>query len=392
MVVHRIEGMRMMNLAKKQLQKKVKKKVIAWLILSNLFTLLLIFFFCILMLGLFFYNTVNENNSKGNGNFEAFNGVFTEGLPIFSEVKGRGQISDEIAQYAVGVGVKYRILPSLAIGQWAYESAWGKSAASQSDNNYFGITWYVGSPFPRGTPRGIGGNEGGNYMRFPSKMESFNYYGYMLAKQPNFNKVVGTKDLGMDLDIIHAGGYAAAGTGKGTAYYQAMMDIYQKNDLKGLDDFAISKWGTQLPNNQSIGNGKGDISVLNNVLGTTVNGGQCYGLTAYYVEKMGGPQLMGSGKMFASAIGEDYDWPSYGWQVIRYPKAEDIRAGDILNWETSGTLATSVYGHTGVVTSVSNGGQSFGTVEQNAERGQIVSQYQRAFGLSTIKSIVRKVK
>ena len=99
------------------------------------------------MLGLFFYNIVNENNSKGNGNFEAFNGVFTEGLPIFSEVKGRGQISDEIAQYAVGVGVKYRILPSLAIGQWAYESAWGKSAASQSDNNYFGITWYVGSPF-----------------------------------------------------------------------------------------------------------------------------------------------------------------------------------------------------------------------------------------------------
>lgn len=90
MVVHRIEGMRMMNLAKKQLQKKVKKKVIAWLILSNLFTLLLIFFFCILMLGLFFYNIVNENNSKGNGNFEAFNGVFTEGLPIFSEVKGRG--------------------------------------------------------------------------------------------------------------------------------------------------------------------------------------------------------------------------------------------------------------------------------------------------------------
>lgn len=52
-----------------------------------------------------------------------------------------------------------------------------------------------------------------------------------------------------------------------------------------MDDFAISKWGTQLPNNQSIGNGKGDISVLNNVLGTTVNGGQCYGLTAYYVEK-----------------------------------------------------------------------------------------------------------
>ena len=75
------------------------------------------FTFFFYLLGLFFYNIVNEITVKGMETLEAFNGVFTEGLPIFSEVKGRGQISDEIAQYAVGVGVKYRILPSLAIGQ-----------------------------------------------------------------------------------------------------------------------------------------------------------------------------------------------------------------------------------------------------------------------------------
>ena len=46
----------------------------------------------------------------------------------------------------------------------------------------------------------------------------------------------------MDLDIIHAGGYATAGTGKGTAYYQAMMDIYQKRP-KRLGRFCYQQVG-----------------------------------------------------------------------------------------------------------------------------------------------------
>lgn len=256
------------------IKRKLTKKVVAWIILPNLGALLLLFFVYIILVGMFFYGTLSRENGGANGGYEPFNGVFTTGLPIFNEIKGRGEISDEVAQYAVGVGVKYHLLPSLAIGQWAYESAWGKSPASQSDNNYFGITWYVGSPFPKGTARGNGGSEGGNYMRFPSKMESFNYYGYMLAKQPNFNKVVGTKDLGIDLQLLQEGGYAAAGTGKGTAYYRAIMDIYNKNQLKEYDDFAINKWNS---NGSGGGSGNGDLSVLNSVLGTTVNGGQCYG-------------------------------------------------------------------------------------------------------------------
>lgn len=379
----------MLDFAKRKLQ----KKIVSWLILSNLLTILIIFFVSILAIGMFFYDTASKNQSSGgNSNYEPFTGVYTEGLPIFSEIKGRGQITDEIAQYAVGVGVKYKILPSLAIGQWAYESAWGNSQASKTDNNYFGVTWYAGCPFPRGSARGVGGSEGGNYMKFPSKQESFNYYGYMLARQPNFNKVVGVKDLGTDLDIIHAGGYAAAGTGKGTPYYSALMDIYQKNNLQELDNFAISKWNNLTPNNIPNLAGKGDISVLNSMLGQTVFNGQCYGLTAYYVQKMGGPQMMGSGKMYAMLIGEDYDWQAYGWQVIMHPKPSDLKAGDVVNWQAGGVLSPGGYGHTGIIANVSNGGQNFGTYEQNAEQGQICAQYQRTFSITQIRSIVRKVK
>ena len=102
--------------------------------------------------------------------------------------------------------------------------------------------------------------------------------------------------------------------------------------------------------------------------------------------------MMGSNKLYAATIGEDYDWARYGWQVIFYPKANEIRPGDVVNWEQSGSLAITPYGHTGVVMSVSNGGQRFGTIEQNAEKGQIVAQYQRSFGLSTIRSLVRKMR
>lgn len=60
---------------------------------------------------------------------------------------------------------------------------------------------------------------------------------------------------------------------------------------------------------------------------------------------------MGTGHMFASEIGNDYNWPSIGWKVIKNPNYSDIKAGDVINFGQGG-VATSIYGHTGVVASV----------------------------------------
>ncbi|WP_239660968.1 glucosaminidase domain-containing protein [Enterococcus faecalis] len=335
-----------------------------------------------------------NNNFSDSGDSQPFNGVYTEDLPIFSEIKGTGNIPDEIAQLAVGSAVKYRLLPSVILSQWAYESEWGRSQSAKNDTNFFGITWFDGCPYPKGSSRGIGGSEGGNYMKFPNAKASFSYYGYMVASQSNFNASVGNKSPGEVLLILGRGGYAAAGITESSPYFTGAMGIIQSNNLTQYDEFAMSKWLT-LP---TIGNsnlpGKGNISVLDNVLGKPVNigphGAQCYGLTAYYVEKMGGPQLIGSGKEYAERIGEDYDWKSYGWEVIKNPKPSDIKAGDVINWSYPGNLAISIYGHTGVVKSVS--GNQFETYEQNSERGQIVAQYSRTFEMNPISSLVRKIK
>ena len=68
---------------------------------------------------------------------------------------------------------------------------------------------------PQGSARGIGGSEGGFYMKFPNLKACYDYYGFMVASQSNFNQCVGNKDPGSCLLILGRGGYAAAGITEG---------------------------------------------------------------------------------------------------------------------------------------------------------------------------------
>lgn len=180
-----------------------------------------------------------DNNTDGNINVS-----WTTDLPLdlVKNVKGTGQISDEVAQLATATAIKYRQLPSVILSQYAYESMWGKSQSGQQDNNYFGITWFQGSKYPKGTARGVGGSEGGNYMKFPNAEECFNYYGYMIASQDNFNKAVDNKNPGEVLLILGKGGYASAGITESSPYYTGAMGIIKSNDFTKYDDFAIKNW------------------------------------------------------------------------------------------------------------------------------------------------------
>ncbi len=149
---------------------------------------------------------------------------------------------------------------------------------------------------------------------------------------------------------------------------------------------------TGMIGNGSANIGGGKIDILEEVLGQTVNNGQCYGASAYYVEKLGGPQMMGTGHMFASEIGNDYDWSAYGWTVIKNPSYSDIKAGDVINFGQGGN-ATSVYGHTGIIASVDGNGK-YTCYEQNSEQGEIVGKYARQWGqeFPVVTSVVRKNK
>ncbi|EOD7438620.1 peptidase M23, partial [Enterococcus faecium] len=78
------------------------------------------------------FGTEEEGSNTGSGG--EYTGIYTEDLPSFPEIKGTGNVPDEIAQLAVGSAVKYHLLPSVIISQWAYESEWGHSASAKNDN------------------------------------------------------------------------------------------------------------------------------------------------------------------------------------------------------------------------------------------------------------------
>lgn len=95
--------------------------------------------------------------------------------------------------------------------------------------------------------------------------------------------------------------------------------------------------------------------------------------------------------MSAAEIGTDYPWENYGWIVIQNPKFSDFKPGDVINYKAYSSMGPTLYGHTGVIASVSSNG-NYLTYEQNAEQGQIVAKYNRVDTGNVAASLVRKVK
>ncbi|MDA9462133.1 Phage lysin [Enterococcus mundtii 3F] len=168
------------NVIKQQIKRRMKRRLFLWLFGTS-GGLALVGLVLALVLFIAFAAGVPDQ-SGGTAGDVTFTGEYSEGLPMYDEIKGRGPFSDEIAQYAVGAAVKYKLLPSVILSQYGYESAFGTSLSAKNDLNYFGITWFDGCLFPKGTARGVGGIEGGWYMKFPTSQAAFSYYGFSVTR------------------------------------------------------------------------------------------------------------------------------------------------------------------------------------------------------------------
>ena len=144
------------------------------------------------------------------------------------------------------------------------------------------------------------------------------------------------------------------------------------------------------------------LSTLKSKLGVKLGSGQCYGLTAYYSQLLGGcnlgggintPNPDGNGRqeagsdtrrgMSASNIGGDYNWSAKGWSVKFDPSMSDLKAGCIVNYKpTSG----NIWGHTAVITRAD--GTSYDVIEQNYNYKQYVTERKGITVTSNIASII----
>ena len=144
------------------------------------------------------------------------------------------------------------------------------------------------------------------------------------------------------------------------------------------------------------------LATLKSKLGVKLGSGQCYGLTAYYSQLLGGcnlggginsPNPDGNGRqeagsdtrrgMSASNIGGDYNWSAKGWSVKFDPSMSELKTGCIVNYSpTNG----NIWGHTAVITRAD--GTSYDILEQNYNYKQYVTERKGITTTSNIASII----
>lgn len=321
-------------------------------------------------------------------------------------------ISKENVQALLNYCTQYNLLPSGVLAQLFVESYWGKSTVGQVDNNWGGMTWTGSTTRPSGVTvsRGMArpAAEGGYYNHYASVADYFKDYTYLLSEQGIY-KVKGKDNLeAFTLGLFRKGGalydYAAIGYDK---YIYSMKDVrynvnrLNNNALDTLDDLFRSK-GTvgTAPVANIAKQTKAVLNELAGLKGQRVGSGQCYALSAWFSNRLGGAGLGGGVTGFrgligagaaASNIGEDYNWEQFGWKCVIPSKTEHLIAGSILNIKANfnaGFIITGPWGHTVIVKSIV--GDTLTVYEQNFAGHQYVEErtYSASQYLQAVKTAV----
>ena len=98
--------------------KKAKKKLVKNVVIGFVCFLVSI---CMALGGV---KGLKDEEDQQNNSSQTFKVEWNTDLPkdLVKDIKGKGQISDDIAQLAVATAIKYKLLPSVILSQYAYKS------------------------------------------------------------------------------------------------------------------------------------------------------------------------------------------------------------------------------------------------------------------------------
>lgn len=313
-------------------------------------------------------------------------------------------ISSDIVGQILTLCTQHKLLPSGVFSQLYLESWWGASNVARVDNNWGGLTWTGNGNRPSGVVVTQGSarpaNEGGYYMHFANLTDYFKDYTYLLAEQGIY-KVKGADSIdAYTKGLFRVGGatydYAIVQENYTSQqryehYASLMRDIrsgINRNNNNAMDNLdnqyrSIGTVGTA-PVSQIASKTKSVLDALTAKKGQLIGSGQCYALSAWYAQSIGGPGLgggvtslrglIGAG-MAASQIGTDYNWAQFGWKVVVPNKVADLISGSIANIKANfngGFLNTAGWGHTVVIKAIS--GDTLTVLEQNFAGHQYVEE------------------
>lgn len=160
---------------------------------------------------------------------------------------------NELREPAMKLWDKFGILPSVAIGQAALESNWGRSRLATDYNNLFGIKGeYQGNSAMMNTWEVYGGKRydvRAGFRAYPDQATSILDYGAFLTANPRYSKAIGLTDYRVQIHAIHQAGYATD-----PDYAKKVISIIQSYKLYELDDMVLDKPKHIYPARIKIGN------------------------------------------------------------------------------------------------------------------------------------------
>ncbi|MBP1917168.1 hypothetical protein J2Z23_004153 [Lederbergia galactosidilyticus] len=147
---------------------------------------------------------------------------------------------NNIKSGALQLWSKFGILPSVAAGQAALESAWGKSGLAVNYNNLFGIKGsYQGNSAMLNTWEVYGGQRydiKAGFRAYPNWSTSILDYGVFLTINPRYKAAINVSDYKKQITAIHKAGYATD-----PQYANKVITIIENYDLASWDKEALNK-------------------------------------------------------------------------------------------------------------------------------------------------------
>ena len=141
---------------------------------------------------------------------------------------------ERVKQGAMQLWEKFGILPSVAIGQAALESGWGRSGLSTEYNNLFGIKGsYKGNSAMLDTWEVYDGKRydvKDGFRVYPDWNTSILDYGVFLTVNSRYKNALGITDYKKQIKAIHSAGYATD-----PEYANKVINIIETNALYNLD-------------------------------------------------------------------------------------------------------------------------------------------------------------
>lgn len=156
---------------------------------------------------------------------------------------------------ALSLWDKFGILPSVAAGQAALESAWGGSGLATKYNNLFGIKGsYQGNSAMMNTWEVYGGKRydiTDGFRVYPDQATSILDYGVFLTVNKRYAKAIGLKDYKSQIKAIHNAGYATD-----PQYSTKVISIIEKYGLAAWDKEVLEEKKAETNSTASKNDGK----------------------------------------------------------------------------------------------------------------------------------------